>query len=445
MKFPSFKAGVLGLSTVLALAGTGIALTAAPAAAISPVIPCVGVKYACVGGHISSYEISAAQYRNTSTVWTNQASWKATTSASWITASYSGVGTTSADGTALTFLVQPNTTNAPRSGYVYVTAGTAAPYVFFINQAAGPVYTTAAPCVSAGVTPCVGGKLTSIHGSQEFFKSQNLIWSNQSSWTATTSDNWITLLASSSTGGTAIGGGTLSDAGTILYLNAMPNTTGYDRVGTVVVKAGSVAAPYTFYIFQAGPLGAKNTLEVGTGSYTAPATSAKYDAGVTTDAPGGWTASTTDSWLHLINTSGASGTDLSFTFDANTGPERVGTITVQAGTAAPVYFKVYQAAAGGPIPTPTPTAPAFLVLDQNEITIPAKAQLAWHMVGATTALTDVNAVTDSPNWLVPTGHISGRHVLFQAATNATGAPRVGQIFYTYNGETVTLKVIQPAS
>jgi hypothetical protein len=238
----------------------------------------------------------------------------------------------------------------------------------------------------------------------------------------------------------------LSDAGTILYLNAMPNTTGYDRVGTVVVKAGSVAAPYTFYIFQAGPLGAKNTLELASGSFSTGSGNAKDSVEVTTNAPGGWTASTQDGpWLKVLTPSGVSGSDVEFTLEDNlTGQARVGTITVQAGNAAPVYFKVYQAAAGGPTPTPTPTAPAFLVLDQNEITIPAKAQAAWHQVGATTALLNIPVITDSPNWLAPRGNVTGRHLLFQAATNATGAPRVGQIFYTYNGETVTLKVTQLA-
>jgi len=432
----------LGLSTVLALVGTGIALTAAPAAAVDIPIPCKTAKTACVGAKVDTFDVTAARYRGTTAIWTNQSSWKATTSASWLALSpASGAGTTNVDGTPLYFQALPNTTGVARSGYIQVTAGSAIPYRFYVNQAGTGDPNT--PCVTA-VNSCVGGKVVNYSGSQDSFKIREQVWTNEASWTAKTSANWVVL--TSDYGGTwesTTGPGTLAEVGATLYATALVNSTGYNRTATVEVKAGK-AAPYKFTIYQPGPLGEQLSISVDPESYTwKSAGSTKSDAEVTLNPAGGlWTAQSLDPWLIVTTDIGYSGG--SFYFDVLANPlttPRVGTIRVYAGNATPYEFKVYQNGTTGISPV-DPPAPTFLVLDQNEITIPAAAKLGGYLIGAKTDLTFIPTTTTTPDWLVASGYFVGRQAWFIVDTNRTGKARTGIITYTYEGEKVTLTVTQ---
>jgi hypothetical protein len=439
MKSLSLKAGALGLSTVLALAATGIALTAAPASAIATPIPCQTAKTACVGGKVDTFDVTAARFRGITAIWTNQSSWKATTSASWLVATASGAGTTNDSGTPLNFQALPNTTGVARSGYIQVTAGSAIPHRFYVNQAGTGDPNT--PCITA-VNSCVGGKAVNYSGSQDGFKITEQIWTNEASWTASSTANWVVL--TSAFGGTwesTTGPGTLAEVGATLYATALVNSTGYNRTATVVVKAGKATA-YEFTIYQPGPLGEQLSISVNPASRNQDANYIKTDAQVTlTPAGAVWTAQSLDPWLVITSGIGYSGG--SFHYDildnASTSP-RVGTIRVYAGNATPYEFKVYQEGTTGTIPDPQ--TPSFLVLDQNEVTIPAAAPLGMYVIGATTALTFIPTTTTTPDWIIPSNYFAGRSAVFQVLANRTGKARTGIIIYTYEGEKVTLTVTQ---
>ncbi len=63
------------------------------------------------------------------------------------------------------------------------------------------------------------------------------------------------------------------------------------------------------------------TVAAGQGSFT-----------VTTTTGCRWTATTTTTWIHLPNTTGVGNSTLNFTFDANTGAARTGTISIEGKT-----------------------------------------------------------------------------------------------------------------
>jgi len=150
----------------------------------------------------------------------------------------------------------------------------------------------------------------------------SVVWTNQSSWTASSSQSWLTVSPSSG----ANGG--------YFVVTTAPNSSQSSRTGTVTVRAGDASTTLT--VTQAGT--------------TAPATVSLTPLGwgITTDLPAtgsgvnmfvgtnqaSWTASSGQPWLILSRSSGVSGDLLSVTVAPNTGKaSRSGVVTVSAGGA----------------------------------------------------------------------------------------------------------------
>ena len=149
----------------------------------------------------------------------------------------------------------------------------------------------------------------------------SVVTGTQCTWTATSSDSWITLTSA----------GTVTGMGSVAFTVAV-NTGGTPRTGTLTVAGKTVtvnqaANSCTYSVsptsFSIGTLSTSRTLSVTTGTQCT------------------WSATTTDTWITVTNPgSGIGMSSVTFSVTENTGPERVGTLTVagkpvtvtQAGT-----------------------------------------------------------------------------------------------------------------
>ncbi len=130
-------------------------------------------------------------------------------------------------------------------------------------------------------------------------------------WTVTTSDAWLTLSADAGTG----------DA--TLDVTAEENTSITRRTGTVAFQTG--ATTYTVTISQEGA-----TLSVTPESLSYSAAGGSETVTITSNQS--WTATTSDAWLTLSNTSGEGNATLTVTSELNTSiAERTGEVTFTAG------------------------------------------------------------------------------------------------------------------
>jgi hypothetical protein len=162
----------------------------------------------------------------TGTVTTNQGSWSASRSVTWLTLSLAG-GT---NGSPLTITAAANTSTSSRSGYVTLTAGTAT-YRITVTQAGvssqatvsfNPVYGYGSYGNSTWYAPAYTSYGTAVYASGP-------VATNQSAWTvAVNASPWLSV--SPTTGGTN---------GSTLTITAQPNTTGQSRAGYVVIYAGT--------------------------------------------------------------------------------------------------------------------------------------------------------------------------------------------------------------
>jgi hypothetical protein len=285
-------------------------------------------------------------------------------------------------------------------------------------------------------------------------------------------------------------------SGSMISVTVQANPNGYDRSGTIRITAGN-AKPYIASIFQGGPKGARNSLRLVPGSLNIDAYGSKEEVVVTTNAPGGWTASTTTPWLSLNTTRGKSGEFFRVSYEPNPTPnERVGVVTVQAGSALPYRFLVTQE--GSPAPMAAPAAPAPAQPDptqpaqaapaapapaQPDPVVPAPAQpapvvpapaqpdptpaapaqtapgvtgvieLDYSGFTASSAATTVrqhvttnekviHAVSSDPTWLTPLPYTGNNKVAVTLGQNKTGKARTAQVTYTAGGESVTFTVTQ---
>ena len=227
---------------------------------------------------------TSGSFSVTSAAW---CSWSSSTTFPWIHTSSSGSG----NGT-VTFTVDANT-GAARNGSISVGGQT-----FAVSQAS-------APC-SYSISPTASGTLASSATSGSF----SVISLPSCTWTATTTAGWV---HTTSTG---------TGSGTVIY--TVDNNNGAARTGTISVGG------QTFTVSQAA--GNCKTLALstsqlaasgGSGSVTAQAAQGPCKKGLTSNA----------SWLTAALDDPASQTStLTWTADANTGPARVGTITIDDQT-----------------------------------------------------------------------------------------------------------------
>ncbi|MBZ5587512.1 MAG: hypothetical protein LAO05_03040 [Acidobacteriia bacterium] len=130
------------------------------------------------------------------------------------------------------------------------------------------------------------------------------------SWTAASNAAWITVTSGANGAGN----------GSVGY--AVAGNASAARVGTLTI------AGQTFSVSQSAPC------TYALDSHTASFTSAGGPGNVAVVAPGGcaWTATTASAWIHITGGSGTGNGAVTYTVDANSGPVRSGTITVQTQT-----------------------------------------------------------------------------------------------------------------
>ena len=228
--------------------------------------------------------------------------WSASSGASWITINAGATGT--GNGT-LVFSVAPNT-GAQRTGTLSI-AGRA----FTVTQAGSSSPTPPPPPPPASCSYSISPRSDSVPV-QGDTANVDVSTTSACAWTASSNASWITINSGASGTGN----------GRVVYL-VLPNVGG-SRTGTLTV------AGETFTVSQAAlqcsysisPGNQKVESSAGTGTVT-----------VSTNSACTWMASSNASWITV--TSGASGTGngtVTYSYDANTGGDRKGTLTVAGRT-----------------------------------------------------------------------------------------------------------------
>ena len=304
--------------------------------------------------------------------------WTATSNVPWITVTGGATGVGNAN---VTYSVAANT-GANRTGSI-----TAAGQTFLVTQVDGCTYALTPPNATAPSTGAVGQTL-------------QVQTAAGCAWAASANDAWITITAGASGTGT----------GTVTYSVAASN--GSQRTGSIN------AAGQTFTITQA----AACTYVLSPVSAPAPAAGAAGQTfQVQTAAGCAFTAISNDAWITLTGGASGSGTaTVTYSVAANTGVQRVGTITAGGQT-----FTVTQASgcaytlspAGAPAPATGAAGQTFQVQ--------TAAGCTWTAIS-------------NDAWITLTGGASGTGngtVTYSVAANS-GAQRTGTI--TAGGQTFTV-------
>jgi len=258
---------------------------------------------------------SAGSTRNI-TVTTNQASWSASSSHTWLRLNR----TTGTTGTTLTLTADPNQTTATRSATVTITAPNGAP----MQQV---TVTQVAPAATLTLSPTTWNP-----GSGA--ANQTISVTSNRTWTVSSNVTWLTI--SNVTPANRVGDGSFR-------INAVANTEPDSRVGTITVTAPG-ATTRTVTVTQAAPAA---TLVLSATSWNPGSGAANQTINVMSNRT--WTVSSNVTWLTISNVTPANRVgDGSFRINAttNTGPvSRTGVITATAPGATTRTVEVTQAAA----------------------------------------------------------------------------------------------------
>ena len=224
--------------------------------------------------------------------------WTATSSASWITITSGASGT--GNGT-VAFSVAANT-GAQRTGTLSI-AGRA----FTVSQAAASSPNPPPPPCSYSISPH-DDSVSAAGGSGTV----NVSTTSGCAWTASSNASWITITSGASGTGD----------GRVDYL-VLPNLSD-SRSGTVTIAGQTLTVTQSAFVcsYSISPNNEKVEAQAGTGSIS-----------VSTSSTCTWTASSNASWIAV--TSGASGTGngtVIYSYTANTGKDRKGTLTVAGRT-----------------------------------------------------------------------------------------------------------------
>ncbi|MBA2737859.1 MAG: BACON domain-containing protein, partial [Pyrinomonadaceae bacterium] len=318
-----------------------------------------------VGGGNGSVNITA----NSGCAWTAQSS------VSWITVSNT-MGTGSG---TVNFSVAPNT-GPSRPGTINIGG-----QIFTVNQPSGCVYSL----LPTSANPPSGG------GTDIFSISAGA----GCAWTAVSNDSWITVAAGSANG-----------TGNATITFSIAANTGSSRTGTIT------AGGQTFTVNQ--PAGC--TYSISPTSANPPASGSTGSVNVTVSNGCAWTAVSNASWITV--TSGLNGNGngtVQYTVTANTGLERIGTITIAGQT-----FTVTQA--NGCVLTLSPTiANPPSGGGTSSFNINSGANCTWSAVS-------------NVSWITITSNTSGTGsgvINYTVAANI-GPERTGMI--TVNGQTFTV-------
>ncbi len=305
-------------------------------------------------------------YTKTDEIGCADPTWTSSGVPSWISGfPASGRGTTS-----LSYTVDPNPSGTSRSATITIGSST-----LTINQAGGCSYTLG----SSSASPSAAGGSASV----------GLTATSGCAWTATSNDAWITGVTASGTGD-----------GTINYTVAA--NTGPARSGTITIGG------QTFTVNQDS--GCSYALTSSSDSPTAAGGASSF--GITTGTGCPWTATTGDAWLSGVTASGAGSGTINYTASANTGLQRVGTITVGSDT-----FTVTQAS-GCAVALTSPSTTTSAAGGMDSFGVTTDPACAW-------------TTTTSDAWLgsITASGTGSSTVNFAVATNPGGA-RLGAIRVT---------------
>lgn len=310
--------------------------------------------------------------------------WAATSSVSWITVSPSGSRTGSGD---VTFTVAANSASSlPRTGTVTMAGNTIS-----ITQ-------TGAPCEGSYSIAPTSNSFTSTGGTGTIA----LTSITGCSWTATTTDSWITITSGSSGTG----------SGSVGYSVAQ-NTGGATRTGTIT------AGGQTFTVTQAG---ASCTYSISPTSDSYTSTGGTGSIAVTSLAGCPWSASTTASWITITSGSGiGSGTASYSVAQNNSTSSRTGTISVAGKT-----FTITQSGASCSFSISSTSNTFTASAGTGSVSVTSPTGCSW-------------TATSNAAWITITSGSTGNGngtVAYSVTENTTGADRTGTM--TIAGQTFTV-------
>ena len=310
----------------------------------------------------------------------NGCAWTASTTATWITITSGATG--SGNGTvAFDFAANPNTTS--RTGTITIAGQT-----HTVTQT-GSCPASLNP--ASQTVPAGGGAGATVA----------VTIPSGCAWTSSTTTPWITITGS----GSGTGNGSVDFT--------VAANTGAQRVGTITI------AGQTHTVTQSGNCTASlnpasQTVGAGGGAATTVA--------VTVLAGCAWTSSTATSWITITGSgSGTGNGSVDFTTAVNTGPQRVGTLTIAGQT-----HTVTQSS--GCTFSINPTSQNLSKNAQNGTTInvTAGAGCTWTAVANDSWITVQTGASGSGNGTVT----------FSVALNSTGSQRTGTM--TIAGRTFTV-------
>ncbi|MFY9310991.1 MAG: BACON domain-containing carbohydrate-binding protein [Bacteroidia bacterium] len=333
---------------------------------------------------------SAAGNGTVTVTTTGSCNWAATSNDSWITITSGGSGT--GNGT-VTYSISSNTTTSQRVGTITI---------------AGQVYTV----TQNGTIPC---SYTISPTNLSFASSGGngtitVTASGGCNWTATTTDSWITITSGSSGSGN----------GTVTYTVAANSGTA-QRTGSITIggQTHTVAqSGVTSCTFTISPLNQTFTSAAGNGTVT-----------VTAANGCNWAATSNDSWITVTSGSTGSGNGtVTYTITANSGAQRVGTITI-AG-------QVHSITQSGVSPCSYAITPSSLSFSASggpgSVTVTAAPGCNWTATSNDAWITITSGGTGSGN-----GSVN-----YTVANNTTTTQRTGTITVAGQTHTVTQNGLQ---
>jgi hypothetical protein len=306
--------------------------------------------------------------------------WSASSAASWIAITS---GTTGQGAGSVGFRVAPNPDPAARRGTVTVNDAQIA-----IAQEPLACQYTISPA-NASIASA-GGAFTAHVDAHA-----------GCTWTATSQSDWIAV----SSGSPGNGAGTVN-----ITVAANP---GAPRSGTVSVAGQTITVAQSAVACDVTLTASSRSVDANSGTGT---------VGVNLPGSCSWTASTTASWITITaGTSGSGNGSVAYSFAANDGPARTGTLAI-----AGQVFTLSQAA--GCKPSISPSSQALGPTGgTGSVAVSAASGCTW------------TATTANPDWLTITGGSTGSgagSVAFSAAANSAAA-RTGTLTIAGQPFTVT--------
>lgn len=231
------------------------------------------------------------------------------------------------------------------------------------------------------------------------------ITTNQTSYSSTTNNNWITITHN------------MNGRDTI---TVSENNTDASRTGTIIYTAGN-ADPFTVTVTQP----AQDSLTVNPDSLSFDYTGTPIQTVTVNTSADSYTATGSDDWITIVQSDGSFTVSLS---ENGTGESRTGSITVNAGTANEVTINVTQSAQETLSVTPDTYTVAYNDLSEQTYTVTASN-------GSFTTSSDADWITITDG--------SGSFTVVANSNNTDTTSRTATITVSSgNADSVTVTFIQ---